>query len=67
VIAADRTVFDIRLELDLESISGDLAFRDEPPRAFSGYTGLIAALESFRLERAGAREPRRSHAAEGKA
>jgi hypothetical protein len=64
-----RTVFDLRLELDLESISGALGVRGESERTFSGYTGLIAALESFRVERAGAGEARHSQttAAEAKA
>jgi hypothetical protein len=40
----------LRLELDLddEPISGRIAIDGDEPLAFTGYTGLIAALESIR-------------------
>jgi hypothetical protein len=36
------------VELDAEPISGRVAVGGEEPVAFTGYTGLIAALESIR-------------------
>jgi hypothetical protein len=41
------------LDLDVEPISGRVAVDGAEPVAFTGYTGLIAALESIR---AGERE-----------
>jgi hypothetical protein len=41
------------LDLDAEPISGRVAVDGDEPVAFTGYTGLIAALESIR---AGERE-----------
>jgi hypothetical protein len=40
----------LRLDLDLddEPISGRIAIEGAEPLAFTGYTGLIAALESIR-------------------
>jgi hypothetical protein len=40
----------LQLDLDLgaEPISGRIAVEDAEPLAFTGYTGLIAALESIR-------------------
>jgi hypothetical protein len=42
----------LQLDLDLHSepISGRLAAEDSEPLAFTGYTGLIAALESIRAD-----------------
>jgi hypothetical protein len=36
------------LDLDAEPISGRIAVEGAEPLAFTGYTGLIAALESIR-------------------
>jgi hypothetical protein len=36
------------LDLDAEPISGRLAVDGDEPLVFTGYTGLIAALESIR-------------------
>ena len=36
------------LDLDAEPISGRLALEGAEPLSFTGYTGLIAALESIR-------------------
>ena len=52
----DRVTLDLRLELDRDSIGGEVSANGEPPRAFSGYAGLIAALESIRAEQAPAAE-----------
>jgi hypothetical protein len=38
----------LQLDLDAEPIAGWLAIEDSEPLAFTGYTGLIAALESIR-------------------
>jgi hypothetical protein len=43
----------LALDLDAEPISGQVALDGAEPVAFTGYTGLIAALESIR---AGERE-----------
>lgn len=56
----DRVTLDLRLELDRDSIGGQVSANGEPARAFSGYAGLIAALESIRLEQAPAAEEARS-------
>ena len=52
----DRVTLDLRLELDRDSIGGEVSANGGPARAFSGYAGLIAALESIRTERAPAAE-----------
>jgi hypothetical protein len=52
----DRVTLNLRLELDRDSIGGEVSANGEPPRAFSGYAGLIAALESIRAEQAPAAE-----------
>ncbi len=52
----DRVTLDLRLELDRDSIGGEVSANGGPARAFSGYAGLIAALESIRAERAPAAE-----------
>jgi hypothetical protein len=36
------------IDLDAEPISGRLALEDAEPLPFTGYTGLIAALEAIR-------------------
>ena len=56
----DRVTLDLRLELDRDSIGGQVSANGQPPRDFSGYAGLIAALESIRLERVPAAEEARS-------
>jgi hypothetical protein len=43
----------LHLDLEAEPIAGWLAVEDGEPLAFTGYTGLIAALEAIR---AGERE-----------
>ena len=45
-----RSTLDLRLALDQGSISGELGLSGGPARPFTGYTGLIAALESIRAE-----------------
>jgi len=48
----DRVTLDLRLELDPDSIGGLVSANGGPARAFTGYAGLIAALESIRVEQA---------------
>jgi hypothetical protein len=38
----------VDLDLDAEPITGRVAVDGDEPLAFTGYTGLIAALESIR-------------------
>jgi hypothetical protein len=45
-----RSTLDLRLALDQGPISGELALSGGPARPFTGYTGLIAVLESIRAE-----------------
>ena len=45
-----RSALDLRLALDQGSISGELGLSGGPARPFTGYTGLIAVLESIRAE-----------------
>ena len=47
----------LELELDDEAISGEVSSNGDAPHRFSGYAGLIAALESVRAEQADASEP----------
>ena len=49
-MTGSRTTFALRLELDPESISGEVSSNGGPAHRFSGYAGLIAALESIRAE-----------------
>jgi hypothetical protein len=53
-----RTHLDLDLVLDGESVSGRLALAGAEPRPFSGYAGLIAAVESLRADLRTEREPR---------
>lgn len=41
--------FDLRIDLGGQPVSGSLAIADGKTTQFSGYTGLIAALEALRL------------------
>jgi hypothetical protein len=50
---ATRATLRLRLELDRESISGQVSSNGGPTHGFSGYAGLIAALESIRTELGG--------------
>ena len=52
----DRVTLDLRLELDRDSVGGEVSANGGLARAFSGYAGLIAALESIRAEQAPAGE-----------
>ena len=54
-----REILNLRLELDRESISGEVSSNGGPAHRFSGYAGLIAALESIRAEQADCLRPRR--------
>ena len=45
-----RVTLNLRLELDRDAISGEVGSNGGPPHRFSGYAGLIAALESIRAE-----------------
>ena len=54
-----REILNLKLELDRESISGEVSSNGGPAHRFSGYAGLIAALESIRVEQADSSEPRR--------
>jgi hypothetical protein len=38
----------LHLDLDVDPISGRIAAEDAEPIAFTGYTGLISALEAIR-------------------
>jgi len=50
-----RTRITLDLRLSGKPVEGEIAATGEKPRSFSGYAGLIAALESIRL--ANARDP----------
>ena len=52
-----RSTLDLRLALDHGAISGELGLSSGPARAFTGYTGLIAVLESIRAELPECAEP----------
>jgi hypothetical protein len=39
----------LHIELGTQPVTGSLASAEGPATQFSGYTGLIAALEAFRL------------------
>ena len=43
-----RTRITLDLQLSGNPVEGELAFEDSEPRSFTGYAGLIAALETFR-------------------
>ncbi len=45
-----RVTLNLRLELDRDAINGEVGSNGGPPHRFSGYAGLIAALESIRAE-----------------
>ena len=45
-----REILNLKLELERESIRGELGLSGGPTRPFTGYTGLIAVLESIRAE-----------------
>jgi hypothetical protein len=47
----------LRLELDREAVSGRVSSNGGPAHRFSGYAGLIAALESIRGEQPDAPDP----------
>jgi hypothetical protein len=57
-----RAILDLRLELDRESISGEVSSDGGPAHRFSGYAGLIAALESIRAGHADSSDPDASEA-----
>jgi hypothetical protein len=44
------TRVDLRIDLGGEPVSGSLAIAGAEATPFSGYTGLIAALEALRLQ-----------------
>ena len=56
-MSRDREIMNVRLELELDAISGEMSSNGGPAHRFSGYAGLIAALESIRAEHADASEP----------
>jgi hypothetical protein len=43
-VAQQRIHLDLRLDLGSEPVTGELVPPGGPPRSFSGYAGLIAAL-----------------------
>lgn len=57
-----REILNLKLELDRESISGEVSSNGGPAHRFSGYAGLIAALESIRAEQADSSDPDASEA-----
>lgn len=48
-----RTRITLDLRLSEEPVEGQIEADGEEPRPFSGYAGLIAALESFRIANGG--------------
>ena len=58
-MSRDRELMNVRLEVEIEdeAISGEVSSNGGPAHRFSGYAGLIAALESIRAEHADASEP----------
>ena len=52
-----RETLGLRLELQPATISGEVSSNGGPARQFSGYAGLVAALESIRAERAELPDP----------
>ena len=48
MVRLNVTRLDLELDLDGEPISGQLALPGDSPVGFTGYTGLIAAVETIR-------------------
>ncbi len=49
---AAHLAVDLVMDFDNNSLSGTVGWRDRPPVAFSGWIGLMAAIDTLRHERA---------------